>query len=189
LAIRKLSYDEIKSDRFTPEELKTLPRFPIYVVLENIRSMYNVGAAFRTSDAARIQELFLCGYTAKPPRKEIDKTALGAADTVPWRHFPNTMDAIRWLKDSGIQVAVLEHTDKSLNLMTSELEFPLALVVGNEVDGVTDEVVHAADLALEIPMHGMKQSLNAAVAYGVAVFQIVQRCIETRSPLSDFRPF
>lgn len=178
MSIRKLSYDEIKGDRFTPEELKRLPRFPIYVVLENIRSMYNVGAAFRTSDAARVQELILCGYTAKPPRKEIDKTALGAAETVPWRHFPNAMDAVGWLKDHGIKVAVLEHTDRSLNLMTAELEFPLALVVGNEIDGVTDDVVAAADMALEIPMHGMKQSLNAAVAYGVAVFQLVQKYTE-----------
>lgn len=182
--IRKLSYDEIKGDRFSAEQLKGLPRFPIYAVLENIRSMYNVGAAFRTSDAARIQELILCGYTAKPPRKEIDKTALGAVETVPWRHFPNALDAVRYLKDQGIRVAVLEHTDQSENLMAAELEFPLALVVGNEVDGVSEEVVGAADLALEIPMYGMKQSLNAAVAYGIAVFELVRKCDAGWVPVS-----
>ncbi len=173
--MRKLTFDEIKAGRLTPNELKAEERFPIYVVLENIRSMYNVGAAFRTSDAARIQELILCGYTARPPRKEIDKTALGATETVHWRHIPNALDAVKWLKEQGIPVAVLEHTDRSRNLMTVEIDFPIALVVGNEVDGVTQEVVAAADLALEIPMYGMKQSLNAAVAYGIAVFQLVQK--------------
>lgn len=173
--MRKLTINEIKAERLTPNELKAEERFPIYIVLENIRSMYNVGAAFRTSDAARIKELILCGYTARPPRKEIDKTALGATETVPWRHFPNALDALQWLKQQGVPVAVLEHTDRSHNLMTAEVDFPIALVVGNEVDGVTQEVVAAADLALEIPMYGMKQSLNAAVAYGIAVFQLVQK--------------
>lgn len=171
----KLSYEEIKSQRSSPEELKGKTRFPIYVVLENIRSMYNVGAAFRTSDAACIQELILCGYTAVPPRKEIDKTALGATETVPWRHFPKTLDAIKWLKDQGVTVAALEHCKESRNLMTMECPFPIALVVGNEVDGVSEEAVDACDFACEIPMYGMKQSLNAAVAYGIAVFQLVEK--------------
>ncbi|NUM80682.1 RNA methyltransferase [bacterium] len=173
--IRKLAYNEIKSQRYSPDELKSQPRFPIYVVLENIRSMYNVGAAFRTSDAARIQELILCGYTACPPRKEIDKTALGATETVPWRHFKTGLDAVYWLHEQGVKVMVLEHTDQSQNLMTMNCEFPIALVIGNEVDGVSEEVVAAADLACEIPMYGMKQSLNAAVAYGIAVFQLVEK--------------
>lgn len=173
--IRKLAYDEIKSQRYSPDELKSEQRFPIYVVLENIRSMYNVGAAFRTSDAARVQELILCGYTACPPRKEIDKTALGATETVPWRHFKTGLDAVHWLHSQGIKVMVLEHTDQSHNLMTMECPFPIALVIGNEVDGVSEEVVAAADMACEIPMYGMKQSLNAAVAYGIAVFQLVEK--------------
>ncbi|MBX7152848.1 RNA methyltransferase [bacterium] len=173
--IRKLVYDEIKSQRHSAEELKTQARFPIYVVLENIRSMYNVGAAFRTSDAARVQELILCGYTACPPRKEIEKTALGATETVPWRHFKTGLEAVHWLREQGIKVMVLEHTDQSQNLMTMDCPFPIALVIGNEVDGVSEEVVGAADMACEIPMYGMKQSLNAAVAYGIAVFQLVEK--------------
>ena len=171
----KLTYEEIKSRRSSPEELKGKTRFPIYVVLENIRSMYNVGAAFRTSDAACIQELILCGYTAVPPRKEIDKTALGATETVPWRHFPKALDAVQWLKVQGITVAALEHCKESRDLMTMDCSFPIALVVGNEVDGVSEEVVAACDFACEIPMYGMKQSLNAAVAYGIAVFQLVEK--------------
>jgi tRNA G18 (ribose-2'-O)-methylase SpoU len=171
----KLTYEEIKSQRSTPEELKEKTRFPIYVVLENIRSMYNVGAAFRTSDAACIQELILCGYTAVPPRKEIDKTALGATETVPWRHFPKAADAIHWLKGQGITVAALEHCKESKDLMTMDCPFPIALVIGNEVDGVSEEAVEACDFACEIPMYGMKQSLNAAVAYGIAVFQLVEK--------------
>lgn len=171
----KLTYEEIKSQRSSPEELKGKTRFPIYVVLENIRSMYNVGAVFRTSDAACIQELILCGYTAVPPRKEIDKTALGATETVPWRHFPKALDAVQWLKRQGITVAALEHCKESRDLMTLDCPFPIALVVGNEVDGVSEEVVAACDFACEIPMYGMKQSLNAAVAYGIAVFQLVEK--------------
>lgn len=173
--LTKLTYEEIKSQRSSPEDLKEKARFPIYVVLENIRSMYNVGAAFRTSDAACIQELILCGYTAVPPRKEIDKTALGATETVPWRHFPKAVDAVKWLKAQGITVAALEHCKESKDLMTMDCPFPIALVVGNEVDGVSEEVVAACDFACEIPMYGMKQSLNAAVAYGIAVFQLVEK--------------
>ena len=173
--LTKLTYEEIKSQRSSPEDLKEKARFPIYVVLENIRSMYNVGAAFRTSDAACIQELILCGYTAIPPRKEIDKTALGATETVPWRHFPKALDALKWLKEQGITVAALEHCKESKDLMTMDCPFPIALVVGNEVDGVSEEVVAACDFACEIPMYGMKQSLNAAVAYGIAVFQLVEK--------------
>ncbi len=176
MGIKKLSFDEIKEQRHSPEELKTKKRFPIYVVLENIRSMYNVGAAFRTSDAACIQELILCGYTAQPPRKEIDKTALGATETVPWRYFKTGLEAVEYLKSLGVKVMALEHCDQSRDLMTMDCQFPIALVVGNEIDGVSEKVVSACDLACEIPMYGMKQSLNAAVAYGIAVFQLVLKC-------------
>jgi len=173
MKFRKLSFDEIKGQRHSPEDLKQKKRFPIYVVLENIRSMYNVGAAFRTSDAACIQELILCGYTARPPRKEIDKTALGATETVPWRYFETAVEAISHLKSKGVTVMALEHCDPGKDLMTMTCPFPIALVIGNEVDGVSEEVVAVCDLACEIPMYGMKQSLNAAVAYGIAVFQLI----------------
>ncbi|MCK6541597.1 RNA methyltransferase [bacterium] len=175
MSLRKLAYDEIKMLRSTPEELASKKRFPIYGVLENIRSMYNVGAAFRTSDAACVQELILCGYTAQPPRSQIEKTALGATETVPWRHFNNTLDSISYLKDQGITVVALEHCEESKNLFTTELPFPVALLVGNEVDGLNEETVARCDMACEIPMFGSKQSLNAAVAYGIAVFELTRK--------------
>ena len=144
--------------------------------------MYNVGAIFRTSDAACISELLLCGYTAKPPRKEIDKTALGATETVPWKYFPGALDAISYLKEKGVTVMALEHCDESQDLMTMECPFPVGLVVGNEVDGISEAVVAACDLACEIPMHGVKQSLNVAVAYGVAVFQLLEKIRQNNNP-------
>lgn len=175
LAVRKLRDDEIKSRLIGPEEIKLRRRFPITVVLENIRSMHNVGAAFRTSDAACIEELVLCGYTAKPPRKEIEKTALGATESVPWRHFATSTEAVQYLKSKGIPIMALEHCDASRDLLTMECPFPVAIAVGNEVDGLSDEMVAAADLACEIPMYGRKQSLNAAVAYGIAVYQLIYK--------------
>ncbi len=173
--IRKLTYEELKDQRFTPTELLSVDRFPIYIILENIRSMYNVGAAFRTSDAACIRELILCGYTARPPRKEIDKTALGATETVPWRHFPTALESIAYLKSKGVAVFALEHCEQSQDLMSMNATFPIALIIGNEVEGVSAEAVAACDGACEIPMYGMKQSLNASVAYGIAVFALIEK--------------
>lgn len=173
--MRKLTFEEITGQRFTAEEMRQAERFPVYVVLENIRSMYNVGAMFRTSDAACIREMILCGYTACPPRKEIDKTALGATETVPWRYFRTGADAVKDLKDRGVFMIALEHCENSGNIMDMTHPFPVGLVIGNEVEGVTQETISVCDIAAEIPMYGMKQSLNAAVAYGIAVFQLVQR--------------
>ncbi len=173
--MRKLTFEEITSRRHSADQMHTVPRFPIYVILENIRSMYNVGAMFRTSDAACIQELILCGYTAQPPRKEIDKTALGATETVPWRYFRTGTEAAKYIKDKNVTLLALEHCDGSRNLLDMTCSFPVALVVGNEVEGVSDELISHCDLACEIPMYGMKQSLNAAVAYGIAVYQLIQK--------------
>lgn len=173
--MRKLTFEEITQQRYSSDEIRLVDRFPVYVILENIRSMYNVGAMFRTSDAACIKELIICGYTARPPRKEIDKTALGATETVPWRHFPSGAEAVKYLKELGVYVIALEHCEQNENIMSIDCPFPVGLVVGNEVDGVTQETISVCDTAAEIPMFGMKQSLNAAVAYGIAVFQLVQR--------------
>lgn len=173
--MRKLEYEEIKSRRHSADSIRQAGRFPVYVVLENIRSMYNVGAAFRTSDAACVEELILCGYTARPPRKEIEKTALGATDTVPWSHFANGPEAVAYLKAKGVTVIALEHCEESEDIMEMECPFPIALVIGNEVEGITPQTIAECDRACEIPMFGTKQSLNAAVAYGIAVFQFVQK--------------
>lgn len=151
-------------------------RYPITGVLDNIRSAYNVGAMFRTAECAYISELILCGITAQPPHQEVEKTALGATKTLPWRYFPDTLEALEALKSEGLRIAALEITDASLPIQTVQEEhFPLALVVGNELSGVDERVLAAADLVVEIPQYGQKESLNVAVAFGVAVFLLLEK--------------
>lgn len=168
--MRKLSYQEIFSSRPTLSELSTKERFPLYALCENIRSLYNVGSIFRTSDAVRLQKLYLTGYTGYPPRKEIDKTALGAVDSVDWQHFEDTAEAIRQIKKNDIEIIALEHTTKSIAFDKYEFKFPFCLLVGNEVDGITDNLVQEANVSIDIPMFGLKQSLNVSVAYGVVMY-------------------
>ena len=155
-------------------------RFPVSVVLENVRSLYNVGSVFRTSDGAFIEKLYLSGYTGFPPRKEIDKTALGSVESVPWERVPNTFEIIYRLRAMGYQIVSLEQTEGGVSYNTADYRFPLCLIVGNEVSGVSKEVILKSDLAIDIPMHGTKHSLNAAVAYGIAVYHIVEKYKNTR---------
>jgi tRNA G18 (ribose-2'-O)-methylase SpoU len=180
--MRKLTHNEIKSKRFSKDQLSSsatdgsVNRLPVYVLLDNIRSNYNVGSIFRSSDGARIQKLFLTGYTPYPPRKEIEKTALGAIETVPWEYYKDPVEALRRLQSSGVKICVLEQTTGSIaydELKASD--FPLCLVVGNEITGVSPAIVEIADMAVEIPMQGFKQSLNVAVAYGIAIFEIARK--------------
>lgn len=170
--IRKLTYEEITSRRYRIEEVDSIERIPLVAVLENVRSLYNVGSIFRTSDALALEKLYLCGFTGHPPRKEIEKTALGATETVPWEYERNTGLTIERLKAEGYTIAVLEHCDQSESVFRYKWKGKLAVVVGNEVFGVTDEVVSMADVALEIPMYGVKQSLNVAVAFGIAAYAL-----------------
>ena len=156
--------------------LATLPRHPITVVLDDVRSLYNVGSIFRTSDAARIERLYLGGITGTPEHPGLHKTALGAQDTVPWTHVSDPLEAVEALRERGYTIAALEITDTPTPISEiKEKDFPIALIVGNEVYGVRDEIIERADLALEIPQYGAKQSLNVAVAYGIAVFGLVER--------------
>jgi 23S rRNA (guanosine2251-2'-O)-methyltransferase len=173
--MRKLTHEEISRRRLSKEQIGAKERIPIIGLLDNIRSLYNVGSIFRTSDGALIQKLYLCGYTPRPPRKEIEKTALGATETVPWEYFASPLDALEAARESGARICVLEQTTGSIPYFrVQKADFPLCLVVGNELTGVSGGIVSRADLALEIPMHGMKQSLNAAVAFGIAVFDLVR---------------
>jgi tRNA G18 (ribose-2'-O)-methylase SpoU len=173
--VRKLTHSEISKFRYTKQQLQNESRFPIYVLLDNIRSLYNVGSIFRTSDGARITKLFLTGYTPYPPRKEISKTALDATETVPWEYYKNPIEAIEKLKVESIKICLLEHTTKSQPYFNvSNNDFPLCLVVGNEITGVSKPIIDNAEMAIDIPMFGLKQSLNAAVAYGIAVFELVK---------------
>lgn len=173
--MRKLTHDEISKLRFTPKALEREQRFPITVLLDNVRSLYNVGSIFRTSDGARISRLILTGFTPCPPRKEIEKTALGATSTVPWEYIKSPLDATRKLQSQGIRICVLEHTSASVPYDSlTRKDFPICLVVGNEITGVSDEIIQNADMAIDIPMFGMKQSLNVAVAYGITVFELLR---------------
>src|SRR5271169_4946251 len=123
---RKLSHQEIATQRFSAEQLRTEQRFPVYVLLDNIRSLYNVGSIFRTADGVRVSKIFLCGYTPYPPRKEIEKTALGATETVPWEYVHHSLEAIEKLKAGGIHICAVEHTDASIPYHTvRKAHFPL----------------------------------------------------------------
>ncbi len=175
-AIRKLSHQELKSARPALDDLRNMKRFPVTVVCEDIRSLYNVGSIFRTSDGAGIEKLYLCGYTGYPPRPEIDKTALGSVESVPWEYRPNQFEVIRELRNRGYRIAALEHTSRSVPYTEAHYAFPLCLVLGNEVKGITDELLSLSDMAVDIPMHGLKQSLNVTVAYGILVYHVAGIC-------------
>ena len=173
--MRKLRNEEL--DRLTPEEIKDAAKVPIVLVLDNLRSMHNVGSAFRTADAFLCEKIILCGITAKPPHREIHKTALGATDTVAWEYHEKSMDAIHALKAQGYAVASVEQADKSISLEKFELPVgeKLALVFGNEVKGVASEVVAASDVVIEIPQFGTKHSINVSVSIGVVLWDLIKK--------------
>ena len=178
--MKKLTHDEISKNRSTLESLHTVKRLPVYTVLNSIRSNYNVGSIFRTSDGAMIEKLYLCGYTPHPPnpgfaagKKEILKTALGSTESVKWEYAKDPKEVIIKLKNEGIKVCALEMTDKSIPYHEVKKEdFPLCVVVGNEITGVSQELIDLCDFSIEIPQYGIKQSLNVAVAYGIAIFEL-----------------
>ncbi len=173
--MKKLSHAEILPNRLTPEIALANKRHPVTLILDNIRSLYNVGSIFRTADAALVSEIILCGYTPAPPRIEIEKTALGAVDTVPWKYVQNAVNAVLELQQKGRKVFAVEITDSSRDYdALTEEDFPLVLVLGNELVGIDSEVLAVCDGALEIPMYGVKHSLNVSVAAGIAVFEAVK---------------
>ncbi|MCX7797661.1 MAG: RNA methyltransferase [Melioribacter sp.] len=171
--MRKLTHEEISKNRSTLETLHKVNKLPVYVVLNSIRSSYNVGSIFRTSDGAMIEKLFLCGYTPHPPKKEVLKTALGAQDSVAWEYVKDPKQVILSLKEKGIKICALELTDKSIPYYkVSKNDFPLCLLIGNEISGVSQDLLDLCDFSIEIPQYGIKQSLNVAVAYGIAIFDL-----------------
>ncbi|MHB1687728.1 MAG: RNA methyltransferase [Ignavibacteriaceae bacterium] len=171
--MKKLTHDEIALNRSTLENLHQVKRLPVTVILNSIRSNYNVGSIFRTSDGAMIEKLYLCGYTPHPPKKEILKTALGSTESVNWEYVKDPKEVVLKLKEKGMKICALELTDKSKNYYeVSKFDFPLCLIVGNEITGVSQELIDLCDCSLEIPQYGIKQSLNVAIAYGIAVFEI-----------------
>lgn len=174
--IKKLTHDEILHERKTNEESLACERHPIYVMLDNIRSLYNVGSFFRTCDSALVKELILCGFTPHPPRKEIEKTALGATDSVPWKYFKESLDAMAYLKDLGVKTFAVELTDKKRYYDTLQAEeYPLCLILGNELTGISDNILSVCDASIEIPMYGVKHSLNVSIAGGIVIFDAVRQ--------------
>lgn len=173
--MRKLLHAEILAERISIEESVFAARHPVSVLLHNVRSLYNVGSVFRTCDSAMVSELILCGFTPYPPRKEIEKTALGAVDTVPWRYEKKIDDALKYIRDSGTKIVAVELTDRKRSYDSiARDEFPLCLVFGNELTGIDDKVLAQCDDAVEIPMYGVKHSLNVSVAAGISIYESVR---------------
>ncbi|MDQ6814554.1 MAG: RNA methyltransferase [Bacteroidota bacterium] len=172
--MRKLSMDEL--GRKSVEEFKQAHKTPVIAVLDNIRSMHNVGSVFRTADAFLVEAIFLCGYTPQPPHRDINKTALGATETVNWMYFATTVEAVTELKEKGYRVFAVEQTEGSISLQKFSVttEEKIAVVFGNEVKGVQDEVLLLMDGSIEIPQHGMKHSLNISVAAGIVLWELAK---------------
>lgn len=169
--MRKLQMDEL--GRKSVAEFKAADKTPLVVVLDNVRSMHNVGSVFRTADAFLLQGVVLCGYTPVPPHRDIQKTALGATDTVEWQYFPTTVEAVEALRAEGFAIIAIEQAASSvmLNDFTPDNR-PLALVFGNEVSGVDPAVMQLADGCIEIPQLGMKHSLNISVSTGIVIWDL-----------------
>ncbi|MBP6460707.1 MAG: RNA methyltransferase, partial [Crocinitomicaceae bacterium] len=161
------------------EEFKTQKKNPIIVILNDIRSLNNIGSFFRTSDAFNVEKIYLCGITATPPHREIQKTALGATETVSWEHKTSILDLVNELKEQGVKIASIEQAEKTTFLQDiPNLEYEkIALVFGNEVDGVDQDVIDASDFIIEIPQFGTKHSLNVSVCAGVVLWEFAKRNI------------
>jgi 23S rRNA (guanosine2251-2'-O)-methyltransferase len=161
--------------RIPLEEYAALEKKPLYIILDNLRSAFNVGSIFRTCDAMRVSGLFLCGYTASPPHTKLDKTSLGTVDYVPWKKFPSAVDAALYLKERGIAVWAAETTSASVPYDAALYPSPLGIVFGNEALGVSRDVLDICDGLVEIPLHGFKNSINVAASCAVIGFAALSR--------------
>lgn len=161
-------------NRISPEEFKKSEKLPVILVLDDVRSAYNVGSIFRTADAFRIEGLYICGISARPPHKDISKTALGATESITWKYFHEVKDAVNELKESNYRIYAVEQADESINLgiFKPEKDVKIALVFGHEVFGVKDEIIELADGCLEIPQFGTKHSFNVAISAGIVLWDI-----------------
>ena len=173
--MRKLKNSEL--DRLTVKEFKTSKKTPIIVILDNIRSLNNIGSVFRTCDAFLIEKIYLCGVTAKPPHKDIHKTALGSTDSVAWEYIDDTFGLIKKLKTQNIKVISIEQTENAtmLNNFTPQQQTTYAIIFGNEVKGVSQDVVNVSDIVIEIPQYGTKHSLNISVSAGVVIWDLFSK--------------
>jgi len=173
--MRKLANSEL--DRKSVEEFKTSEKTPIIVVLDDVRSLHNIGSVFRTCDAFLIEKVYLCGITATPPNKEIHKTALGATETVIWEYVKDVVEVVKKLKQEGVSVQAIEQVENSVMLNEFEVQenITYALIFGNEVKGVAQEVVDLSDGVIEIPQLGTKHSLNISVSAGIVIWDLFQK--------------
>jgi len=173
--MKKLSLEEL--NRISVDEFKQTDKIPVVVVLDNIRSLNNIGSVFRTSDAFLIEKIYLCGITATPPHKDIHKTALGATDSVNWEYFEDSLQLVGKLKSDNYIIASIEQVEKSvmLNEFTPESNKKYAIILGNEVKGVRQDVVDNSDLCIEIPQFGTKHSLNISIATGVVLWDFFNK--------------
>jgi 23S rRNA (guanosine2251-2'-O)-methyltransferase len=170
--MRKLKNSEL--DRLSIDAFKQSDKTPLIVILDNIRSLNNIGSVFRTSDAFLIEKIYLCGITAKPPHKDMHKTALGSTETVAWEYVENTLELVKKLKAQNIQIASIEQAENAtmLNDFKPKANTTFAIVFGNEVKGVQQKVVDASDVVIEIPQYGTKHSLNISVSVGVVIWDL-----------------
>jgi len=172
--MKKNTHQQIKSTRPSEISLISARRRPIFLIADNIRSLHNVGSIFRTAETAGIEKLYLTGISGKPPRREISKTAIGAENNVPWEYHSDILPVLEYFRSMKIPIIALEHTSVSLPFQEADYVFPLCLIVGNEVDGIPEETLSYCDTAVEIPMFGMKQSLNVAVAAGIMLYELLR---------------
>ena len=172
----KRTNDELKACRPTLEEVSFIPKLPISILVENVRSVHNVGSIFRTADGFGAEKIYLTGYTAYPPRDDLHKTALGAEDSVDWEYHEDTLIIARKIKSEGIKLVLIEQTVESTSIFDIDfsLSFPICFIVGNEVNGVSEELSSLADMHLELPMRGIKQSLNVSVATGIVGYEMAR---------------
>jgi tRNA G18 (ribose-2'-O)-methylase SpoU len=171
--MRKLKNAEL--NRISVDDFKAAEKIPIVIVLDNIRSLNNIGSVFRTADAFRVEKILLCGITGIPPHREIHKTALGATESVNWEYFEKTIEAVLVLREKGYKIVALEQMEKSIDLQlyrTNKSE-KLALIFGNEINGISDDIIPEIDLCLEIPQFGTKHSFNIAVSAGIVLWQMI----------------
>ena len=196
--MRKLKITEM--GRMNAEEFKASEKMPLVVVLNDVRSMYNVGSVFRTADAFRVESIYLCGITACPPHQEIHKTALGAEDTVEWKYSQSALDTVQLLKTAGYMIFSIEQCEGSAKLQdlpstmdciakndTFSGSHKVAIVLGNELKGVNQDVVNASDYCLEIPQFGTKHSLNVSTAAGMVIWEFAKLLLPLMKPSSTLR--
>jgi 23S rRNA (guanosine2251-2'-O)-methyltransferase len=177
--MRKLKLDEL--NRASVEEFKAQDKLPVAVVLDNVRSMHNIGSIFRTSDGFAVEQIALCGITAQPPHREIEKTALGATNSVDWQYFETPVQAVEHLRAEGYVIIAIEQAENStmLNSFSPEAGKKYALIFGNEVNGVSDEVMQQIDACIEIPQFGTKHSFNIVVSAGIVLWDFYSKIVHS----------